>query len=120
MAGRALLDLDALVDAIAERVAEKLAARERPPSPYYTQDTAPVPKRTFLEAARRGEFASFTRGKTVLARREDVDAWVTAGTPRRKPAAPPQAPANDTDDPDADNLALLAAAGCRPSRGRVR
>ena len=74
--------LDLLVDMVADRVVARLGTT--PANDYYDQHASPVGKRRVLEAARRGAFASMKRGKLVLARRVDVDAWIRAGhrTPR--------------------------------------
>ncbi len=79
------MDFDELVDAIARKVVEL----QRTPD-YYTPTDAPIKKRAFLEAARRGDFPSSKLGKLVIAKRADVDAWIA--TKRRQTAA------NDTVD----------------------
>jgi hypothetical protein len=75
---------DALADLIVDRLADRIAGRVAlDAAAFYTQHTAPVGKRAFLEAARRGEFPSSKRGRTVLAKRSDVEAWIERG--RRAP-----------------------------------
>lgn len=78
-----------------------------PKAEFYNQNTSPLGKRRYLEAARRGAFPSFKNGKLVLARREDVDGWIAS---RRHPS-------NQREKADlADDLdALLAGAGIVPS-----
>lgn len=135
------LDLETLVDQlaelVAERVAVKVAARTRAAGRYYTSSDNPLGRRPFLEAARRGDFPSFARGKKVLALRADVDAWIEQGKPRRvapleppagvveEPPAPREPPANDTrddglSDADRERLAAFAAAGYRPAAPPAR
>lgn len=103
------VSIDALftrfVEEVAARVADHLRDNE---GGYYTQKDNPIGKRPFLEAARRGDFASTKRGKVVCARREDVDHWIAEG--RRPARAAPVAPANTESDLDA----LLATAGVVP------
>ena len=105
--------LDGLVDALADRIAERIQARLGQRPRYYDAADNPLgSKRSFLDAARRGEFPSFRRGKRVLARREDVDAWLEAGE-RRSPVrtggaeAPRELTQRDRD------LQLLRQAGLR-------
>lgn len=87
--------LDLLVDMVADRVAARLGAT--PANDYYDQHGSPIGKRRFLEAARRGAFASMKRGKLVLARRVDVDAWIRAG--QRAPRS--VSPTTETDSDEA-------------------
>ncbi len=93
--------LDLLVDMVAERVVARLAVSTT--NDFYDQRTSPLGRRRFLEAARRGEFPSTKRGKLVLARRADVDAWIAMG--RR---APPEVPEASDELSDED---LLVASG---------
>ena len=93
--------LDLFVDMVADRVVARLGAT--PANDYYDQRTSPLGRRRFLEAARRGAFPATKRGKLVLARRTDVDAWIAAG--HRAPAVL-TSPSEDLSDE-----ALLAASG---------
>lgn len=93
--------LDLFVDMVADRVAARLGAA--PANDYYDQRSNPLGKRRFLDAARRGAFPSTKRGKLVLARRTDVDAWIAAG--HRAPVVHTK-PSEDLSDE-----ALLAASG---------
>lgn len=104
--------LGALARLLAPLVAEAIAAQT---SDYYDQSTAPVGKRRFLAAARAGEFPSAKRGKLVLAKRIDVDAWIARGArPTMEPVAPMEPVPTD------ENARLLAAAGitCNRKGGR--
>lgn len=109
-------DLDAVLEQAIELVAERVVARlgVTPTHDYYDQHSSPVGRRRFLEAARRGAFPSTKRGKLVLARRADVDTWITAG--RR---APPQVHADEAELSDED---LLAANGIvlAPVHGKLK
>ncbi|NUQ76819.1 MAG: hypothetical protein HUU21_25065 [Polyangiaceae bacterium] len=78
-----LVDLDALLDELADRVAERITQRigkgipTASGSEYYSANNNPLgSQRAFLDAARRKDFPSFKPGRTVLARREDVDRWI--------------------------------------------
>ena len=99
--------LDALVDLIADRVAdcvvERLNAAQT--QEYYDQRSSPLGRRRFLEAARRGTFPTTKRGKLVLARREEVDRWINAG------ARTPVPPSTDANSDENSDEALLAACG---------
>lgn len=103
--------LDVLADLLADKLTERIASRQNATSRYYDTANNPLGKRRFLEAARRGEFPSFKRGKRVLALRTDVEAWIAAG-------------ARNTPVNDAAKLSdeqLLATAGVRLLRpARVR
>ncbi|MEI8255949.1 MAG: hypothetical protein WCJ30_09785 [Deltaproteobacteria bacterium] len=65
-----------VVDVFAERVAARVLSLVHVHDDYYSQHVNPLGKRPYLEAARRGDFASFSVGKLVLARRIDVNAWI--------------------------------------------
>jgi len=98
--------LDALLDDLADRLAERLAARAGASSPSYASAKHnPIGSaRAFLDAARRGDFATFRRGREVVARWADVEAWLEG---RKRPnRVPPAVPAND-------DRALLEASGVR-------
>jgi hypothetical protein len=100
---------EALADLVADKLAERLAARALDAAPFYDADTAPVKRRQFLEAARRGDFPSFKRGKRVLARREDVDRWIESGARARPDPAPARDEASDEDLLARSGLLLLTA-----------
>ncbi len=97
------LDLDSLLDALAERIAERLS-RQTSPVAYFTSEDNPLgSKRAFLDAAARGAFPSFKAGRRVLAKREDVHAWIESRQRKR------------TEDPthDLSDEALLMRAGVK-------
>lgn len=94
--------VDLMVDVLTLRLLDRVVDKAR----YYDQNTAPCPKRKYLEAARRGEFESFKNGKQVLARAEVVHAWLA--TPRTKPVNK----SNDVSVHD-DEAELLEKAGIR-------
>lgn len=77
--------LGALIEALAERVAEKMAARLPASTPRYaTAKENPIGSaRAFLDAARRGDFPTFRRGRSVAALWSDVERYVE----NRKPMA---------------------------------
>jgi hypothetical protein len=104
--------LDALLDDLADRLAERLAVRAGASSPRYA-DAKHNPlgsARAFLDAARRRDFATFRRGREVVARWADVEAWIES---RKRPVQlPPAVPAND-------DRALLEASGVRLCGARV-
>src|SRR5262245_59505491 len=111
-----LLPLDALLDSFAERVAAEL----RPfmgakPARYATSQNNPLGSESgFLEAARRGASPSFKRGRNVVARWEDVEAYIES---RRCPARP----AAESADVGADREELeKAGVRLRPARGTAR
>jgi len=105
------LDLDALLDALAERVAEHLAQRTSAGPAYYTSEDNPLgSRRAFLDAAGRGAFPSFKAGRRVLAKREDVHAWIESRGRKRGAQR----------DADASDEALLARAGVQLAGRRAR
>ncbi len=112
--GPAHAALDAFADFIAERVAEKVALRVGAASPRYADATSnPLEsERAFLDAARRGDFATFKRCKRVTALWVDVQQSMEG---RVRPARKPKDVAADA-DPD---RAELEAAGVRlrPAKG---
>lgn len=76
-------DLEALLDALAERIAARLS-RQPSPVAYFTSDDNPLgSKRAFLDAAARGAFPSFKAGRRVFAKREDVHAWIESRERKR-------------------------------------
>lgn len=74
--------LDALVDMLADRVAEKLstraAAAAETPQTATSKRNPLGSSRAFLDAARAGKFPSFRRGREVVARWQDVEAYEAA------------------------------------------
>lgn len=101
--------LDMLLDELAERVFRKIAQRAHGavvPPRYATAKSNPLGSaRAFLDAHRRGEFATFKRGREVVALWTDVETWIES----RKAATRERRPADDTDD----DRALLEAKGLR-------
>ena len=96
-------DLEALLDALAERIAARLS-RQPSTVAYYTSEDNPLgSKRAFLDAAARGAFPSFKAGRRVLAKREDVHAWIESRERKR----------TEHDDHDMTDEALLARAGVK-------
>ena len=100
--------LDMLARALAPRIAERLGASK----PRYA-DVKNNPfgsGRAFLDAARRGDFPTFTRARKVTALWVDVETAIEA---RRRPV---QAKEDDT----ADERAMLEAAGVRLRGADIR
>ena len=99
--------LGALVNMIANAVVVRLraavpvaASSVEAPSMWYTQDTSPIARRTYLGLCRSGAVESRRIGKSVLVRREVLDAWIaangTASTAPAEAASPiPAAPTNE-------------------------
>jgi len=78
--------LEQLVELVASRVAEKLAASK--PAFYSKADPPPnVSWRTVLDACRRGELVLIRRGRIALVARADYERWLEAGRAAR-PARP--------------------------------
>jgi hypothetical protein len=105
-----VLDLDVVVRVLAEAVADRVAARLNDAAVgYVDQSTSPLPKRVYLEAARRGDFPTARVGKRVIATRADFDAWLVARRRTRASRA------------DCGGMAeldrLLAAGGVAPAPG---
>ena len=65
--------IDAIVDAVAERLRSQSLA---PESPWLDAKTSQLGVRAFRAAARAGEFETFKVGRKYLARRSDVDGFV--------------------------------------------
>jgi hypothetical protein len=82
--------LDVLIDVLAERVADKMATRIGASSPRYaTARENPIGSaRAFLDAARRGDFPTFRRGRCVAALWTDVERYVENRKPLKGPAVP--------------------------------
>jgi hypothetical protein len=111
MDDQTLQTLGALLDAVADLLAAKVAERLSVPATRYADGKAnPLgSRRAFLDAARRGDFPSFKRGREVVARWEDVVAYIES--------RPRDAPAARVDEAE-DDRAALTAAGVR-LRGRA-
>jgi hypothetical protein len=88
-------------------LAELRAAAQEPQQAdaggYYDARSSPTGAKTFLRAARSGDFASFRVGRRVLARKADVDAWIQSR--KRAPRIREQS------DAYAEDRAILAKAG---------
>ncbi|WP_437961344.1 hypothetical protein WME76_18015 [Sorangium sp. So ce119] len=88
---------------------EVLAARgisAQPTPRYATAKSNPLgSSRAFLDAHRRGDFATFKRRREVVALWTDVESWIES----RKPAPRERKPVDDADD----DRALLQRAGVR-------
>jgi hypothetical protein len=97
-----------LLEQLADLVAEKVAQRAGNASPKYaTAKQNPLGnERSFLDAARRGDFPSFKRSREVAALWSDVEQWIEQ---RKRPVRQKKRPATAADD----NRALLEAAGIR-------
>lgn len=105
--------LDALLDELADRVAARLAGRLAPdPAARWAgaKDNPLGSARAFLDAGRRGEFPTFKRGREVVARWGDVQAYIEGRQCRRKARPRPAALL----DPDERRRAQLRAAGVLP------
>jgi hypothetical protein len=99
----------ALLDALVERVADAVLERMRAEglvltsgsgaSTWYSQDSSPIARRTYLRICRSGEVPSRRVGKVVLVERRVLDAWIAAnGAPPRVPTpTPSSAPDAPTD-----------------------
>ncbi len=67
------VDLDAILDALAERVAAKLTPKA---IEFVDQRTCGIDAKAFVRAARAGEFAASKVGRLYIARQVDVIAWL--------------------------------------------
>lgn len=95
---------------LARLIADLVTSALRPANDvaFYTQHDAPLRRRVFLAAARRGAFASFCVGRTVFARRADVHAFIERSARVIVPVA---------ETIEGDELgALLESAGIRGGR----
>jgi hypothetical protein len=103
LAGAALL---AAIDRYLQVViAERASADE-----WVDQDTAPLSRRAYLKAARRGDLKAVKIGRRILVRRSDLDAFF-----QRHPSPPPaldHAP-NDERTPAEIAAAVLTNVGLR-------
>ena len=92
-------------------VRETLEARPEGNGPaFYDPKTAPMGRAAFLRLAREGAFKATRVGRKVLARKEDVDAWIEAravAVPHRS-TRPASAASSDLDG-DRDAWELDAA-----------
>lgn len=86
--------LEALADLVAERVAERLRPSPAQAVEFIDQHTCGFDRRTYVRAARAGEFPASKVGRRWIAKRSDVSAWLEA---RRQPATV-------SADPDVDDL----------------
>jgi hypothetical protein len=112
--------LEGLAEVLAPKIAAMLAARGagEPSTRYATAKDNPLgTARAFADAARRGDFPTFKRGRCVAARWADVEAYIEgrpcARKPRQRPPAPPARVVPL--DPTARRLADLRAAGAIPA-----
>lgn len=95
--------IDDLIDMLAERVAEKLRARQANDE-FVDQRSVPgLTRRAYLEAARAGAFKSSKVGRRVIAKRAEVIAWIESKA--RGPVGAP-APAVAVDELDEEREAL--------------
>ena len=122
---RPRIDLDTFLDDLADRIAERVVARVAPdPSTRWAsaRDNPIGSACAFLDAARRGDFSTGKRGREIVARWADVEAYIAARGTIRKPRSADRetVPANANaapmagSDPTARRLAQLAAAGALP------
>ena len=85
--------LDTLADLVAVRVAERLGSKAHA-SEFVDQASCGFDRKTFVRAARAGEFVASKVGRRWIARRCDVAAWIDALRPKLSVA-------NETDNLDA-------------------
>lgn len=108
--------LGELVEALADEIADRVAARLSAPQDggfYSAKDPGPFKtSRAFLDAARRGEFPTARVAREVVARRSDVDAAIAARLARRTPR-PEEVKASDADTLREMGVELRAAGGRR-------
>jgi hypothetical protein len=84
----------------------RLAANDSSAAPpYYDATTSPTGPRAFRRAAQRGAFPTYRVGRKLVARREDVHAWIEA-----QPRRPKRRPGDD-------DRAFLEASGLRLRKG---
>lgn len=109
----------AFLDAVADRVADRLASRIAPdPATRWAsaKDNPIGSARAFLDAGRRGDFETCKRGREVVARWADCEAYIASRQCARKPRtrAVPAEPLT----PEARRLAQLRAVGALPGDSR--
>lgn len=98
------LDLKPIVNAIVEAITSRIGSASPHEETFCHSRNNPLGSaRAFLNAARRGDFASFRAGRRVLARRSDVEAWILS---RERSVRPSRN----------DDVELLRAAGVRVRR----
>lgn len=119
------LALDDVLDALAELVADKLAARvlkaavAPPVRPPFDQHSPPAgeTKKSYLRKARERRFPTSKLGRRVVCLPEDWDAYLTSArrrpVDRRRPPETTLPAANDTEDAD---LLTLRKMGVRVPR----
>jgi excisionase family DNA binding protein len=90
------VDLDGLLDALAEKVAEKLSARRLDAGGLIDLARVPVPKRRLYAAAKCGELKATKVGKRWLAKIEDLNAWLEDHAANRASNAPSDEGGADT------------------------
>lgn len=110
----------AFLDAVADRVAERLAARIAPdPATRWAsaRDNPIGSPRAFLDAGRRGDFETCKRGREIVARWSDCEAYIVGRKCLRKartrPATTNTAPTEPL-TPEARRRAQLRAVGALP------
>jgi hypothetical protein len=113
------------VDELADAVAARLAAQGQAGAGadgWYDQDSAPIARRAYLDACRKGELCSKRIGKSVLVKRADLDTWIEAhGGPERRPAEVAlQAPTEPTTDDLLRSAGIVLRAPTGPPAGKVK
>lgn len=78
-------ELDALLDALADRIAERVVKRLSTGGldGFIDQAGSPLGRRRHIEAVRSGVLPGVRIGRRYLARREDVERFVGAGSSSR-------------------------------------
>lgn len=71
--------IEQLADLVIAKLGPKLTAKMSSPDELIDQKSAPCGREKFLRAARAGEFKSYRHGKSIFARRSEVEAWIEAG-----------------------------------------
>lgn len=80
-----------LADLVAERLADRIAAPRA--SEFVDQSTCGFDARTYVRAARAGEFPASKVGRRWIAKRADVGAWLES----KQPSSAPKLVAADAD-----------------------
>lgn len=120
------LPVGVLLDALADRLAERLVARAAIPQHPEHAGAKHNPlgtARAFLDAGRRGDFPTFKRGREVVARWVDVLAYIERRTLERKPRSAPKS-ASERPAPECsparterdENLEILREMGVLPRK----
>jgi hypothetical protein len=126
--GALLGALDVLADVLAPKVAARLRAEELPPTwgaeppvTWYTQDTSPLPRRTYLDLCRSRAVESRRVGKTILVERRILDEWILAHgavpSARSAPAPPARAAPTNEDLMRAAGFHRVAPRAAKPDPG---